>query len=899
MPFALPWRERLTRRLTPVAVLVLALAATLVAGWYVQRTSRARDRARFEAEADAFEAQLNDHLSTYAAVLQATRGFIKTDAPPLTRAEFASFVGELQMAERFPGLQGIGYTVRVPREGLEAFVAFAKAQGHADFHVWPPVDGIDVHAILYLEPQDRRNAAALGYDMYSEATRRAAMDRAAATGEPALSGRVTLVQEIGEDIQSGFLLYVPIYRGAPTTPVERRDALVGFAYAPVRAGDFLRVLLGQGRLPGVEIAVVDETATGAPARLYATPGFDAAARARFRTTRGFDFAGHRWRLRYASGPSFDVGSNRDYWMLSLIAGALLSVLLFALVRSLYRAWAEAAATTDRLRASQAALAEIEARWRSLFGSSVAGVVVASLDGRIYDANQAFLDIVGRSREDLEGGRLDWVKMTSPDTAAVSRRSAETARRTGVMPPFEKAFVRPDGARVPALLGGVVVGEPGPEARILTLVIDLTDLEAARAALSIRDRRAAWRGSLLAEIAGAYVEARFDAQAIAVKVVDILTRDLCVVAAVFRRVGDEGGLALLGLRHVDPAIEAALRASPLGGEIDLDATGMGRVFRTQGPYFVPDVDFAAGRPPLPPGFDVAGDGPPIRSLLFLPLRAEERIVGVLGVGTVAPLNEDDYATLVEIADRTSLALENARLYQEARQAVRLRDEFLSIASHELKTPLTPLLLQMESLERLARRDTPVAPERLAGIAGVTIRQVQRLAALVQNLLDVSRISAGRLALEPERFDLAALIDETVERFALESERLGSAVTVEKKGDLTGTWDRLRLEQVVTNLLSNALKYGAGRPVEIAARRESDAVVLRVVDHGIGIDPAFLPQLFHRFARGVSGRSYGGLGLGLFIVQQIVSSHGGDVTARSGAGETVFEVRLPIDMDSARG
>jgi signal transduction histidine kinase len=243
-------------------------------------------------------------------------------------------------------------------------------------------------------------------------------------------------------------------------------------------------------------------------------------------------------------------------------------------------------------------------------------------------------------------------------------------------------------------------------------------------------------------------------------------------------------------------------------------------------------------------------------------------------------------------------------QAAREAARLREEFLSVASHELKTPLTTLSLRLQALEReaAAAGATPLAGRVLQHVASGR-RQAERLHALVAELLDVSRVDAGRLPLLLERVDLAALSREVVGHFEPQAERAGTPLRLEVQlpspDAAVGRWDPLRLEQVLGNLLSNALKYGAGAPVLVRVGAEGGAaagrgvVRLEVVDAGIGIAPEVLPRIFEKFERGVSDRHYGGLGLGLYLARHLVEAHGGRIRAGAGPGGrgARFTVELP--------
>jgi signal transduction histidine kinase len=228
------------------------------------------------------------------------------------------------------------------------------------------------------------------------------------------------------------------------------------------------------------------------------------------------------------------------------------------------------------------------------------------------------------------------------------------------------------------------------------------------------------------------------------------------------------------------------------------------------------------------------------------------------------------------------------------AIRARDEFLSVASHELKTPLTSLGLRLHALARAIAADPDSAlSQRYGREVAAMKRQVTRLAELIDGLLDVSRISTGRLRIHREPVDLAALVQEMVARFVPEAERVGSTLNVRPMAACVGSWDRLRMEQVVSNLLSNALKYGAGQPVHVHVEEDGGRARLWVRDEGIGIDEAAHARIFQKFERAVSERHYGGLGLGLYVVRTLVEAMGGTIRVESqlGAGAT-FIVDLPL-------
>lgn len=231
-------------------------------------------------------------------------------------------------------------------------------------------------------------------------------------------------------------------------------------------------------------------------------------------------------------------------------------------------------------------------------------------------------------------------------------------------------------------------------------------------------------------------------------------------------------------------------------------------------------------------------------------------------------------------------------QAKAEAVKLREDFLSIAGHELRTPLSSLQLQVQSLQRLAAKED-LPSDRVAQRLSKIERHVGRLETLISELLDVGRITAGRLQLKPERIDLAALAAEVAERFVSDLAQNKCELRMHTPAPVVGHWDSLRLDQVVTNLLANAVKYGAGSPIEVGVTSEKDGALLVVRDYGIGIAPEYRDRIFQRFERAVSDRHYAGLGLGLWITRQIVLAHGGDIRFDSTPGHgTTFAVELPF-------
>lgn len=283
----------------------------------------------------------------------------------------------------------------------------------------------------------------------------------------------------------------------------------------------------------------------------------------------------------------------------------------------------------------------------------------------------------------------------------------------------------------------------------------------------------------------------------------------------------------------------------------------------------------------------------QSAMFVPLRARDRLVGIITL--VSAVGERRYASAdlllaEELARRAALAVDNARLFREAQQAIQKRDEFLSVAAHELKTPITSLRGFAQLLARRLDRDRPVSADQLRRAIGTIDLQSRKLAHLIGQLLDVTRLDAGRLTLDRTPADVAALVRRVVDLLPVTPSH--HSITVVAPPTATAIVDAVRLEQVLTNLLDNAVKYSPdGGPIDVELVTAPPLLRITVADRGVGVGDEQRAQIFDRFYQG-HGDHASGIGLGLYISRQIVELHGGrlDVQDRPGAG-SCFVVTLP--------
>ena len=290
-----------------------------------------------------------------------------------------------------------------------------------------------------------------------------------------------------------------------------------------------------------------------------------------------------------------------------------------------------------------------------------------------------------------------------------------------------------------------------------------------------------------------------------------------------------------------------------------------------------------------------------SLMCVPLRSRGQVIGVLEVGrdrSRPPFNSDDLAFALDLTGPSSLAVDNARLFERSQVAVAARDQFLSVAAHELRTPITVVRGYAQILSRRFSDERAVDVSRAIRMAHEIEKQADHLAAIVDSLLDVSVTGSGYLKLARMPVEISSIVSQQIEIARVRTQRHTFVAAVEP--GVIAPVDSMRFEQVVANLLDNAIKFSLdGGPITVSLERTSDEKVrFTVRDHGLGVDPSHRSRIFDRFYQAHGRTDIRGLGLGLFISREIMRLHGGDLQAEFPSnGDTMFIAELPISEYSA--
>ena len=878
--------------LTAWVVLLMSFVVTGIA-WYLSDSAvRAKADERFRFQSDDLAAAISKRLHEYETALRGGTGLFN-NAGMASRQQWYEYVAALQIDKTFPGIRGMGFSLMMPAQEVAAHIEQIRTEGFPDYHIRPPGTRNPTSSIIYLEPFDWRNQRAFGYDMYSEPVRRAAMDRAMDTGEPALSGRVTLVQETKHDVQYGFLMYVPVYRkGLPLdTAAQRRAAILGFVYSPFRMRDLMDGILGleKGRL-GFE--VFDGDAPSAETLL-----FDHSPRAR---GNGLDVqasvkAGQLVRsmqLQIAQRNwTLYIHTQDDYLsageeLLPTVVGGMgivIDLFLFLIIASLGR--------QKRL------IENSEEQFRLLFERSPLAIQVYGADGRTLSVNAAWEQLWGQPGEGdpAAGGFRDPLFEEGGFSVLLARLAAEGSLDF----PLREFPRRPQAGRAEAAGNGTLwiraFAYPvhDRDSGIKEVVVVYEDVtERQNAVLALRESQERFR-DMVDSTDGIVWEA--DAQTFEFTYVSSKAEQMLGFSV------DEWRQPGFWVAHLHPEdrLWAPQHCVVCTGRLeshDFEYRFIAKDGRTVWLH-----DYVAV---------VAEHGVP-RWLRGVMVDVTQRKAAEAELDRYRHQLEDLVAARTRELQSAKDSLESAnqalinneahltQAKEAAEAASRAKSTFLANMSHELRTPMNAIM----GLTQLALRRSP--DPRLKDQLTKIDQASNHLLGVINDILDISKIEAERLVLERTRFRLGEVLTNLDNLFAQRMAEKGLNLSIEVPAELRTlalAGDPTRLGQILFNLVGNAIKFTELGDVTVRVQRLASApeqVYLRweVEDTGIGISPEDRAKLFNAFvqADGSMTRKYGGTGLGLAISKRLVALMGGEIGVESlvGAGSTFwFTVRLDL-------
>lgn len=973
----------------PLVIFAAALMSTAAFAWQLWHTVQAKDQERFERKVATAQNSLTDHISTCITLLRGAAGMF-AGSVNVRREDLRAYVERLDL-KRYPGVLGIGWSLRIPASAKNDVITATRNQWSPSFDIWPHGERPEYHAVLYLEPFDQLNQAAIGYDMFTQQTRRAAMEHARDTGSVAASAKLMLLYEIDKQRQPGFIIYVPVYRGGavPETVTERRAKLVGFLYSPYHASHLIsHILTAKGWDPYLNYRIFDGTEVNPDTLLYQSDAEDVDHAPRFTTTATMDVAGRPWTIVFASTPAFERTMEQHLPFIVLAGGVLISLLLAGGAWRQAQARIAAEQSAEALQESQHEVRKQREWLETTFNSMGDALITTDKTGIVTYLNAAAISLTGWTLAEARGAPLENIfhiidentrlKVENPVTRILRNGKAISGMpqhilltKDGIERPIDESAA-PIWNQQGDLDGVVLIFHDVTRQRQAVQALEMSEIH-YRSLIEIspqgvwmtnpdgallyinqywleycglgleentrekwmeqvhpddRQRvRESWQGAL-ARGTVYETEARFRRAADnqyrwhlmrATPVHDDsgrIEKWLGVIVDIHQRTQAETAMAQLGA--IVESSDDAIIGMDFEGMITSWNAGAERLYG----YTAEEVMAKPISILVPPGHmneelvfleklrrgegiahceteRVRKDGEILYvSLTISPIK--NRAGRVIGASKV--VRDISERKRIE-RERTEALVREHALRTQAESANRAKDDFLATLSHELRTPLNAILGWIQTLNR-----NQVDRKTLARGLKVIEQNARIQTTLIDDLLNVSDIVLGRLRLDVKPLNLATVIGGAVEslRPAIEAKEINFAIQLDDAVE-NFNGDATRIQQIIWNLVSNAVKFTPRRgEIRLTLARYEPYVEIMVEDSGAGIDPTFLPYVFHRFrqADSSSKRKHGGLGLGLAIVRHLVELHGGTIEAESpGAGQGArFTVRLPIrtltPMEQAR-
>ncbi|HYG76743.1 MAG TPA: CHASE domain-containing protein [Planctomycetota bacterium] len=657
----------------PVIVLLAGLLLTATGTYFAmesvdarQAARAAKDRRMFEQDAAEIQSNIESRIDAYIALLRGAKALFVIN-PDVNRADFRRFVERLEVSTRYPGIQGIGFTRRLMPAERDAFISKTR-QELPSFDIWPKHERDEYHTIVMLEPLDRRNEAALGYDMFTQPTRRAAMEKARDIGAPALSGAVTLVQEIDEKKQPGFLIYLPIYRqgATPATVEQRRELLAGFAYSPFRAMDFIEGIGMSPRLQEIDFQLEDAGPQNIVLRPFRTGDTSPDM---FTHEASFEVAGYPWKLKSRRKPPLTVPVSRAIIPTTALAGILITGLMFVITLR---------QTREKLRT------ERQREWLRVTLSSIGDAVIAcDTAGLITFMNTVAENLTGWKFHDAEGKAVESIiqifnEQTREPIEAPIRRVLREGQMGAAANPV---LIAANGREIPIEDSASPIRDAN--GKIVGAVMVFQNVEEKRRA----ERAVRERAQIIAaqHAIGTALSRELDTQ----KLVQLITDEALKVcraefgAFFYNVLNEKGESYMLYTLSGAPREEFSKFEMPRATALFAPTFKGEGVIRSDDITKDPRYGKSAPYYGMPPGHLA------VKSYLAVPVKTRTgEVLGALffGHSQVGVFSDREEQIVTGIAAQASIALDNAKLFEAAQREVEARrktEKALRESEHRFK------------------------------------------------------------------------------------------------------------------------------------------------------------------------------------------------------------------------
>ena len=857
---------------------LLLLTLTFFVYFETYQRVKERNEVLFSIRAEAAKNAIEKRIQDYTQILRGAQAFINV-SDTISRQEWKSYVETLHVDRNYPGILGIGYSRFFPDEKLNVFEEAVRKAGFQDFKVWPEKDRDFYSSILYLEPFNKRNQRAFGYDMFTNPTRREAMKRAGGTGQPALSGMVTLVQETNVGVQKGFLLYLPVYQQGktPVTLTERRSQLKGFVYSPFRVNDLMNGIF-RGRYEDLDIEIYDGLDMEEEALLFDKNPFlsfeDVPQLFDLQLQSSLTVAGHRWQVYIRALPDFGYETTFPWFILG--GGVLMSVLLFFVMFSM-----------ANIRRSTY-LNEV------ITDNATAALFILDTKDYCTFMNPAAEILTGYTFEEIQQDTLhSMVHHSHPDGSYFQPENCpilQTLNRKGVLINEEDVFFRKNGEQINVSINARPIYERGRVAAFLLEVRDITQEKQNEIALKRKNRDLQTLNHI-----GKNLSAELELQKLLQEVTDSCTElsGAEFGAFFYNKLGaqNEGAYTLYALSG---AAHKAFEHMPMPRATQVfEPTFKGQaVIRsediTQDPRFGKNAPFNG----MPAGHL------PVKSYLAIPVisRSGETIGGLFfGHSKRGVFSENAEEIVGGVASQAAIAIDNSRLFEtisnKNTELLRINsdlDNFVYTASHDLKAPVLNIEGLLYALQLSMEKDKP---EQIGKIMEMMNVSVIKFKETIQALTDVARTNKN-LDEKVEEVDLREILEDI--RLSINEQIMEAGARIQPELDCSGLrFSKANMRSILLNLITNAIKYRSPERlplISVCCRVEKDKVTIKVKDNGLGVPASQLSKIFVMFKRYHTHTE--GTGVGLYLVKRIVENYGGTIEVESTEGQgSTFIINLP--------
>ncbi len=830
-------------------ILIIGLLLTITVTYFAQSQIEDQSNQKFTSSCKEIKLKIASRLHAQAQLLR-TGSALFAASDHVSREQWKAFYEESAINENLPGMLGLGFSVIIPKDQLDHHLQSVRKEGFPEYSVKPHGDRDLYTSIIYLEPLSGNNLRAFGYDMFSEPIRRKAMELSRDSDLTILSGKIILLQESEENPQPGILMYAPVYRNglAENTLQQRREAIIGWTYSPIRLNDLMNSILDKLNLlqkGGINLQIFDDSISVSSLLFNSQNNnrlrnFDSHKRS---LTVPVEFHGKKWEL-YFTQSSRQSELLQSKILLLLFGGISISVLLFLLSASLFNTKKRAQQIAAQLTLE---LKESEERLREVLENSLDASYKRNLKTDKYDyLSPVFKRLTGYTPEEMGTMSLELVQgLIHPDDKAESEReiAAALSNIDCKTAQLDYRFKHKDGEyRWIHDRFTVVRNEQGQPIALIGSVSDITNRKVVEEALQNEK-------FLLRTV--------IDNIPDSIYCMDVLCRKTLANLTDLSYMGAKSEADVLGKDDFDfyPKEIAEIF-------IKIDQS----VIQTGQPVYNFDETF----------IDKNGDK---RWLLSskLPMRNKDgQIIGLIGIGR-------------DITDR-KLAEEEVKLKNKELQRVNSeKDKFFSIISHDLRSPFNGFL----GLTQIMAEDLPtLTMEEIQGISLMLKNSATNLFRLLENLLEWAKIQQGLIPFDPQQLSIRLIVNDILILITETAKSKNIAIYCDIDDELKVTADSNMLQAIIRNLVLNAIKFtNRGGKIILSARETSDsAVEISINDNGIGMSSTTVDGLFrldvNTSRKGTEGET--STGLGLIICKDFIEKHGGNIRVESQeeAGSTFF-------------